>query len=139
MSRENVDAVLRGNEAFNRGDDEGFASIAHPEVQWESGLIGTPTYHGREGIRQLMRDVRAAWIDMQAEIIGDPIDLGEWIVWECRLRAKGRMTGAAVEGSQFFAVKFRDGQVVQGGAFSTKAEALEAAGVSELGARTDSS
>jgi hypothetical protein len=49
------------------------------------------------------------------------------------------MTGAAVEGSQFFAVKFQDGQVVQGGAFSTKAEALEAAGVSELDARADSS
>jgi hypothetical protein len=61
-----------------------------------------------------------------------------WVVWEVRLRGHGRTTGAPVEGSQFFTAKFREGLVECGGAFASKAEALEAVGLSEQDAHADS-
>lgn len=138
MSHKNVDAILRGVDAFNHGDDQAFAALAHPDLHWETGLIGTPTYRGPEGIRQMLRDVRASWTDMRGDVVGAPLDLGELVVWEFRLRAKGRTTGAPVEMSQFVAAEFRDGLVVRGGAFASKTEALEAAGLSKQDAHADS-
>lgn len=131
MSQENIDAILRGMNDFNDGNDEGYVSLAHPDIEWNTGLLGTPTYRGREGIRRMLRDVRAAWADLQADVVGTPTDMDAWVVWEVRLRGHGRTTGAPVEGSQFFTAKFRAGLVECGGAFASKAEALEAAGLSE--------
>ena len=131
MSQENVDAILRGMDAFNIGDDEGYVSLCHPDVEWDAGLLGTPMYHGREGIRKMLRDVRAAWADLQAEVVGTPTDMDEWVVWEVRLRGHGRTTGAPVAGHQVLIAKFRDGLVERGGAFASKTEALEAVGRSE--------
>jgi ketosteroid isomerase-like protein len=138
MSQENVEAVLRGCDAFNHGDDQAFAALADPDLQWDTGLLGTPTYRGPEGIRQMLRDVRASWTDMRGDLVGAPLDLGGWVVWEFRLRAEGRTTGAPVEMSQFIAAEFRDGLVIRGGAFASKTEALEAAGLSEQDAHADS-
>jgi ketosteroid isomerase-like protein len=126
-----VDAILRGMDAFNSGDDEGYVSLAHPDVEWDAGLLGTSTYRGQEGVRKHLRDVRAAWADLQAEVVGTPTDMDEWVVWEIRLRGHGRTTGAPVEGSQFLIAKFREGLVERGGACASRAEALEAVGTSE--------
>ena len=92
MSQENVEAILRGMDDFNNGNDEAYAALAHPDVEWDAGLLGTPTYRGREGIRKMLRDVRAAWADLQAEVVGTPTDIETWVLWEVRLRGHGRTT-----------------------------------------------
>ena len=131
MSQENVDAILRSVDDFNSGNDDGYVALAHPDVEWDAGLLGTPTYRGREGTRKMLRDVRAAWADLQTEVVGTPTDIDPWVFWEMRLRGHGRTSGAPVEGSMFVAAKFRDGLVERGGTFTSKAEALEAVGLSE--------
>ena len=51
MSDENVAVVYRAERAFNEGDVEALVSLTHPDIEWETGLIGTPTYRGHDGIR----------------------------------------------------------------------------------------
>jgi len=48
MSQENVEAICAGVDALNRGDIEAAMDLVHPEIEWETELIGTPTYRGSE-------------------------------------------------------------------------------------------
>ena len=131
MSRENVEAVYRAERAFNEGDVEAFESLLHPDIEWETGLLGTPTYRGHDGIRRMFRDVQAAWADIQMEIVGDPVEREDAVMFEAHLTAHGRSTGAPVEATQFWVSEFRAGLCVRHRTFLTKAEALEAVGLSE--------
>ena len=131
MSRENVEAVYRAERAFNEADVDALVSLLHPDIEWETGLLGTPTYRGHDGIRRMLRDVQAAWSDIQMEIVGDPVERDDAVLVEARLVAHGRSTGAPVEATQFWADHFLGDLCVRHQAFLTKAEALEAAGLSE--------
>jgi ketosteroid isomerase-like protein len=102
----------------------------HPEAEWETGLPGTPTYRGPEGVRRLFRDVETAWEDWEIEAKIEA-QRGETMVVEWRMRGRGRTTGVNVEGRQFAAVEFSDGLARRVCAFQTSAEALEAVGLRE--------
>jgi ketosteroid isomerase-like protein len=131
MSRENVEVVRAAEQAFNRMDLEAFAAYAHPEIEWDAGLIGTQTYRGRNGVREMLRDVQKSWSEMRMEIIGEPLGVDDTVVFEARLVARGRSTGAPVDASQFFVARFKDGSCIQARAFTSRSEALEAVGLSE--------
>jgi ketosteroid isomerase-like protein len=131
MSRENVEVVYRAERAFREGDVEALISLLHPDIEWETGLLGTPTYRGHDGIRRMFRDVQAAWADIQMEIVGDPVERDDAVLLETHLVAHGRSTGAPVEATQFWVEDFRDDLCVRHRAFLTKAEALEAVGLRE--------
>jgi hypothetical protein len=51
MSKEPADLVRAAERAFNGRAVEEFVVLCHPEIEWETGLLGTPTYTGREGVR----------------------------------------------------------------------------------------
>jgi ketosteroid isomerase-like protein len=131
MSQENVEAVYRAERTFNQGDVEEFVSLLHPDVEWETGLLGTPTYRGHEGIHRMFRDVQAAWADIRMKIVGDPVDRDDAVMFEAHLMATGRSTGAPVEATQFWVSDFREGLCLRHRTFPTKAEALAAVGLSE--------
>jgi ketosteroid isomerase-like protein len=131
MPREMIEAVYRAERAFNEGDVEALVALVHPDVEWETGLIGTPTYRGRDGIRRMFRDVQAAWADIRTEIVGDPVERNDSVLLEVHLIARGRSTGAPVEATQFWVSDFRAGLCVRHRAFLAKADALDAAGLSE--------
>jgi ketosteroid isomerase-like protein len=129
MSRENVETVRRLLWAFEN-DPDVFASMFTPESVWfpiEDNH--TPTY----GIEGAMR-TRTQWLDAWDEVHSDlegVIDEGENVVASVHLTGRGKMSGANVDLRIHFHFKVRDGKVVYAFEYEDKADALEAAGLSE--------
>jgi ketosteroid isomerase-like protein len=59
------------------------------------------------------------------------IDAGDHLIHAILFRGRGRGSGVEVEGRFFQVYTFRDGKTVRWEEFSDRAEALEAAGLSE--------
>jgi ketosteroid isomerase-like protein len=130
MSQEKVEAIRAGFDAFNRRDADGLASLADPEVEFESALLGTPTYRGYDGLRRMLHDVDVAWERLRSE----PIDIsvhGEIVVMTYRLSGRGRTSGADIEGQLVWLIEFRGEKVMRVREFTERAAALQAAGISE--------
>jgi xanthine/CO dehydrogenase XdhC/CoxF family maturation factor len=134
MSRENVEVVSAGIEAWNREGVEGILRDFHPDFrgypfpEW----IGDPIYHGIDGMRRLALE----WTDQFDDYRWDSerlIDLGDRVV--ALVHHHGRTKGDGIEIRQEMGVVFgdfrADGKVGEAHFFLTWAEALEAAGLSE--------
>jgi ketosteroid isomerase-like protein len=92
MSQENVEAIRRAAEAFNRGDIDALLREVDPEVEWHpllQVLLGgeTTVYLGHERARELYRDIDEAFTDTQVEL-SEVRDLGERVVAIGHLRAR---------------------------------------------------
>ncbi len=133
MSEENVQIVRRGLEAFNRGDLDEALEMLDPRVEVKTLLSGSARGHD---------EVRAVILERENEMGAvryfpkDLIDAGDTIVGVVRAAGKGRFSGISdtdfPAGQQLaFVWTFRDGLVVRQEMFSTKDEALEAAGLRE--------
>jgi uncharacterized protein len=130
MSEENVEVVRRAIDAYNRRDLTDVLAHIHGDIEWESGLLGTTPYRGRDGIRRMWEDVDIAWEAMKL-VPRRFIDGGDVVVANCTLVAKGRTSGSPVEGPQIGVVDFEGGLIRRVRLFTDHAEALEAAGLSE--------
>ena len=134
MSQENVDAVLRGYEAFNRGDLGAATEGFHPQIEWSGpGVLPEKReiYRGVDGVRRFWELWQAEFEDFSVEI-EEVIDAGEQVIVMAAVSGTGRGSGAHVRSPSFPHVwTIRDGQAVRMEMLRTKAEALEAAGLRE--------
>ncbi len=130
MSEENVEKVREGMEAFNRRDVDAVIAVLHPEIEWDPGLPGTSPYRGREGAREMLREVEIAWKDLKLRPV-ELLDQGEAVIAECKLTAEGRTSGVRVEGDQVGVIDFADGLFARVRIFTSRAAAFEAAGLEE--------
>jgi ketosteroid isomerase-like protein len=134
MSQENVEIVRRVYEAFNReGLDAAFEHL-HPDFEYDlSAAIGpyAGMYSGRETVRKMLEDLFSAWEYMHVEP-EDFIDVGDdRVLVPTRGRGRGKGSGIEIEGRPSAIWTVRDGQLIRGAVFNDRAEALEAAGLSE--------
>ena len=106
MSQGNVELVKRSFELFLRGDLEAWLDTLHPDVGWDISahpLPDVPNHgRGRDAFTDMTATYLSGWIDYSAEL-KELVDAGD----------------------------VRNGRVVFLRVFQTKAEALEAAGLSE--------
>jgi ketosteroid isomerase-like protein len=133
MSQENVDLVRRAFEAYSRGDIDGAVSDFAPDCRYTAaGLIPdrTGVFHGPEGYKEFMGWLRSEFADVHAEV-DDLIDAGETVFVESTLRGRGRQSGAQAKFTFWQVWTVQNGKFVQGQGFASRAEALEAAGLSE--------
>jgi ketosteroid isomerase-like protein len=135
MSQENVDAFRRALEAYNRRDIGSFLEAFDPTVEIHPltlAMFGKEetVYRGHEGIRQFIRDVDEVLPGIQVEPL-EIRDLGERIVANGRLQARGRASGAEVESPIGWLVEFREGRVIRMADYLDPKRALEAAGLRE--------
>ena len=134
MSRENVEVVRRGYEAFIRGDVEGVLELMDADVDWRPGvapILGVDTLRGRDAVRQFfIRDLSEGLDEFRAEPLSFE-DFGETVLVMVRYSGRGESSGLAID--QTFAAVFtvRDGKVVSMEDHWTRAEALEAVGLRE--------
>jgi ketosteroid isomerase-like protein len=134
MSKENVEVVKRFMEAFNRRDREAVGALFHPQIEWHTmagPLLGVEATNGREealtfifeGIDESIKDFRVT-----AEVYelpdGQVLSVGHY-------EGRGAGSGAAVETTAAAIWRVEDGVIVFFQDFATRAEALEAAGLSE--------
>jgi ketosteroid isomerase-like protein len=86
-------------------------------------------YRGVQGGRDLAADLWETldYVPAMEEII----DLGEQVVAVLRISGRGRRSGVSVSQQVAMVWTFVGGRIVHGRSFTTRAEALEAAGLSE--------
>jgi ketosteroid isomerase-like protein len=132
MSDENVAIIRRLAELVNAGDLEAELGLIHPAVELftyeeepEAGV-----YRGHEGYREYARSWLDTFDDYHVEV-DELIDAGDSVVAVARIRATGRSSGAAIEESNVWLYRIRDGMVSECRWCRTKLEALEAAGLAE--------
>jgi uncharacterized protein len=134
MSRENVEAVLRGYEAFNRGDLDAAAEGFHPEIEWSGpGVLPerSEVFRGIDGVRRFWGLWQGEFEDFTVEI-EEVIDAGEQVIVMAAVSGTGRGSGVHVRSPSFPHVwTIRDGLAVRVEMLRTRAEALEATGLSE--------
>ena len=133
-----MEIVRRVYEAIARHDPEAVLALYDSQVTWDAtrgthlgGLVGPGIYHGHEGLADWNRHWNEAWGESEWSV-DELIDAGDHVVVVVSARASGRTSGAPVEGFMGAGVwTLRDGKVASVVWFQTRAEALEAAGLSE--------
>jgi ketosteroid isomerase-like protein len=135
MSQENVEAVKRGVEAYNRRDMEALLEELDPEVEWHPAVLvrfegEARVYRGHEGVREMLGDVFEALAELYTEY-SEIRDLGDRIVAIGHLRMRGRESGAVMELPVASVTDLRNGKAIRVWTYLDPREALEAAGLSE--------
>jgi ketosteroid isomerase-like protein len=135
MSQENVEAFKRVVAAANRRDVEAALEDLDPEIEWYPAVqmlfAGEATvYRGHVGVRELLREVYAAWAEFHYES-SEIRDLGDRVVGIGRFRARGKESAVEVKSPLGYLVEFENGKVIRMRSYLDPKEALDAAGLRE--------
>jgi uncharacterized protein len=134
MSQENVEILREGFEQFARGDVESVLERLHPDVDWRPAIapiLGVETVRGREAVREFFtRDLFEGFDEFRAEPLAYE-DLGDAVLVTVRYVGRGASTGLEIDQTFASLYRLREGKTVSMRDYSTRAEALEAAGLTE--------
>jgi ketosteroid isomerase-like protein len=135
MSRENVEAMRRTLDGWNRGDRDGWLEPFHPEVEWSSEIArrveGSETvYRGLKEMREFWDEWRAV-LDLTIEV-AEIRDLGATVLAIGRIRTHGQGSGVDLDGPVAYVAEFGpDARIRKVRAYLDLHEALEALGLRE--------
>jgi steroid delta-isomerase-like uncharacterized protein len=134
MSQENVELVRAMTDAANRIDIDAVIALLSPDVLWEENadLPGLKeVYRGRDEVRawadELLEVIESAHIalDRVTELSGDRV------FTENVLTIHGKTSGVPAELRYWALYWIKNGKIARRQVFWNRAEALEAAGLSE--------
>jgi ketosteroid isomerase-like protein len=132
MSQENVELVQRLFAAVARFDADGVIADATRDgvidASWR--ILGGGTYHGQQGIRDYFAMLAEAWSEVRTEP-EEFIDVGDSVVVPVRVVNTGRSSGLSVGARAAWVAQLREGKVARMTVYQSRAEALEAVGLSE--------
>jgi ketosteroid isomerase-like protein len=100
----------------------------HPAVG--GAFVGATTYRGKEGVRAYWEDIMEVIDEFQLE----PLRYSAWrdyLIAPTRVTGHGAASGLDIELEMTFIWRLRDGQLVWGATFFSRAEGLETIGASE--------
>jgi ketosteroid isomerase-like protein len=134
MSRENVEAVRRSLDGWNRGDVDAWLESAHPEIEWVSEvamrLEGAATaFRGRAAMRKYWDEWHSIW-DVTLDV-AEIRDLGDTILAIAQVRTRGEASGIDIERPVAYVFEFDGGLARKARAYLDPHEALDAVGLSE--------
>ena len=132
MSQENVKIVLRSVEAFNKVGLEAVAEFAHPEIVFEEPPTqpAPTTARGQAAAEETWASFEAAWEEHQTEV-KEVRELTEDEVLLSSIEHFRGRDGMEISAPCWTIYTFRDGKIVKFRPFWDRAQALEAAGLSE--------
>jgi ketosteroid isomerase-like protein len=134
MSRENVENARKGFETYNaHGIRVAAQDYWHPDIEWEAGpwavpLSGETRWQGRQKGVEAFEELESILGRFSVEVV-EALDAGDQVFVEARLHAEGVHSGAAVDQTFWYAIRFEDGRQRRNRVFGTREEALEAAGL----------
>ncbi len=130
----NADLIREICATWSQGNSDATLEFIDPDARWEpSGqFIGAEeTYEGHEGIKRFWAVFREPWRDISVE----PVEFTEVdetrVLTRTHFHAVGRSSGVVTEIEVFVVWTVDGGKVARYQAFRERAEALEAAGLSE--------
>jgi hypothetical protein len=132
MSQENVEIVRCAVEAYEREGLDGSMRYYAPEIEWTTTAeaIDRATYRGHDGVRRLFGTFDDEFDDLRFDV-EELIDAGDKVIATIRIGGRGRASGAPVDRTWSHVCSLRDGMIYRVRAYTERAEALEAAGLSE--------
>jgi uncharacterized protein len=133
MSKENVEIVQRSYEAMNERAFSRATALLDPDVEFDlsRNILNPDVYRGYAGFERLVGVIEDVWDDFRFEI-QELIDAGDSVVAGVTVSGKGSGSGVPTEMQVFNVWTLRDGKVVRlAGGYRNRADALEAAGLSE--------
>jgi len=134
MSEENVEIVLRGTEAYNRRDLDGFLKDWAPDavLDWSrTRTFEARVYRGRDEIREFAEAFLAAWEEARIEIVYGPVEVEEGLlIAENVTYLRGR-EGIEVQARSAWLISIQGGVQTSLTVYQTRQEALAAVGLSE--------
>ena len=121
-------------DAFNRHDPGAVRGLVHPEYEFHSRIAALDgrVYQGPAGFEEYFGDIDDGFVESRWEFDEaeqPPDDDKLFVVF--RFTAHGRESGIPIDRLAPQVWSFRDGLVWRNVSFASKAEALEAAGLSE--------
>jgi ketosteroid isomerase-like protein len=132
MSEKTIRTFQRGTAAYNRGDWEAAFATMDPNVEFDLTRVAPDgeTYRGYEGVKRFWLMLRDVFGELQIDV-EEIIDGGDTLVTRVRLHSTGKASGAMTEDVLYQNFTLREGKAVRAQFFRERAEALEAAGLSE--------
>lgn len=131
MAPGDVEFLRVGYEALARGDMDTFTAAARerlaPEFEFHHVWDGR-VFRGFEGTMEWISDTRETWDDYSQEV-AEIIELGDVVVVVLALSARGGGSGVPVAQELAVVWRFEDGKAIEARSFTSREEALEAAGV----------
>jgi uncharacterized protein len=127
MSQQNVQLVLRLYAAFNRRDAGAVMSGLHRDVEFHTTV---EAHRGHDGVAEWVAQADAVFDSLVMDV-EETIDAGDRVVAVVHERATGRGSGLDVDQRLTHVWTIRDGRVASMQAFTDRAVAVEAAGVSQ--------
>jgi ketosteroid isomerase-like protein len=135
MSRENVEAVIRFTDAYNRRDVEAMLEDLDPAVEWRPAFplsLGEATvYRGHEGALEWFRNLYDALDEVHVEY-SEIRDLGgDRVLAVGRMRTRGKGSGAETESPFAGVTQAKDGKAIRISTYLDLEEALASVGLEE--------
>jgi ketosteroid isomerase-like protein len=129
---DNVGAVKRAYAAMERGDIAAVLELCDPEIELDNSdaVFDGAVYHGHEGVLSFFSRSADMWESQRWEPQGTIAVGDDQVLVAQRIVSVGR-DGVETVARNACLVTMRDGKVAHFRTFQTKAEALEAAGLSE--------
>ncbi|HYU61174.1 MAG TPA: nuclear transport factor 2 family protein [Solirubrobacterales bacterium] len=129
MSRDNVELMREGLEAFERDGVEALLDYIHPEFEVTtppSLSVEPDTYRGHDGVRRYF-DSFYEVMDEVRFVPEEFIEVGDRVVIPLQVVARGRETGIEATQRVFQVWSARDGKAIRVEVFPTREEAIAAA------------
>jgi ketosteroid isomerase-like protein len=127
MSQENVETIRRAFDAYAQNGAEAIAEFWDPEIEVKipTDLAQTGTYRGRDAVLGWMSDWDEAWeeIDYTASELRDA---GDAVLATVAYDGRGQGSGMRIQGTFWYLMELRDGNVLKLRLYGDEAEALEA-------------
>jgi hypothetical protein len=129
----NEELVRRLFESHNQGPERFLATLDRfydPEIDWTPAVVGgleRASYHGYEGMRRYYADREDAFGTGRVEVLACEPVADDVLLVHILSSGVGRASRLAIEHELWSVSWLRDGRVLRQQAFTTRAQAFEAA------------
>jgi ketosteroid isomerase-like protein len=139
MSQENVEVIKRNLEAQARGDIAAMLEDMTDDVVIDASrrVLDPIILEGHDGFKKFIAFLREAWANQRLEP-EEFIEAADDVVVPVRLVSTGRGSGLTVHARAAWVATLRGGKIARLTVYQSRAEALEAVGLSEQDAHAES-
>ena len=130
MSAQNVEAVRRSWDGFNRGDLDAFFADTAEDIEFEEdpALPEAGVFRGRREISRYIASFQEGMADHRFEL-EDVRDLGDRVLALLKETGRGASSGVDVQQRPAFVYEFRGGLIVRVRAYLDRSQGLASVGL----------